>query len=78
MEERRGAYGVLVGKPERNRPHRRRRLKWEDNIKVDLKEIGWEGVNRIDLAQYVDKSRAAVNAIMNHRAPKIARDFLIA
>jgi len=72
----RGAYGVLVGKPERKRPLRRRRRKWEDNIKVDRKEIGWEAVNRIDLAQDVDKSQAAVNAIMNHRVLKIARDFL--
>jgi len=76
MEERRGACGVLVGKPERKRPLWRRRRKWDDNIKVDLKEIGREGLNRIDLAQDVDKSRAVVNAIMNHRVPKIARDFL--
>jgi hypothetical protein len=78
MRERRGAYGVLVGKPEKKRPLRRRRRCWEDNIKVDLKEIGWEGVNQIDLAQDVDKLQAAVSAIMNHRVPKIARDFLIA
>jgi hypothetical protein len=76
MGERRGAYGVLVRKPEKNRPLMRRRRRWEDNIKVDLKEIVWEGVNRIDLAQDVDKLRAAVNAIINHRVPKIARDFL--
>jgi hypothetical protein len=44
-----------------------------DNIKADLKEIGWQGVNRIDLAQDVDKLRAAV---MNHRVSKIARGFL--
>jgi hypothetical protein len=76
MGERRGAYRVLVGKPEKKRPLRRRRRRWEDNIKVDFKEIGWEGMNRINLAQDVDKLRAAVNAIMNHRIPKIARDFL--
>ena len=43
---------------------------------MDLREIVWEDVNRIDLAQDVNKLRAAVNAIMNHRVPKIARDFL--
>jgi hypothetical protein len=76
MGERRCAYGVLVGKPERKRPLRRRRGRWEDNIEVDLKEIGWGGVYRIDLAQDVDKLWVVVNAVMNHRVPEIVRDFL--
>jgi hypothetical protein len=42
MGERRGAYRVLVGKPDRKRPLGRRRLRWEDNIKMDLKAVGWE------------------------------------
>ena len=42
MGERRGSYRVLVGKPEGKRPLGRPRPRWEDNIKVDLKEVGWE------------------------------------
>jgi hypothetical protein len=76
MGKRRSAYEVLVGKPERKRPLRRRRCRWEDNIKVDLKEIVWEGVYRIDLAQDVDKLWVVVNAVMNHRVSEIVRDFL--
>ena len=41
MVERRGAYGVLVGKPEGRRPHGRPRRRWEDNVKFDLREVGW-------------------------------------
>jgi hypothetical protein len=48
--ERRGAYGVLVGKPEGKRPLEKCRHRWEDNIKVDLQEISWEGMDWIDLA----------------------------
>jgi hypothetical protein len=43
MGERRGAYRALVGKPEGRRPLERLRRRWEDNIKMDLREIGWEG-----------------------------------
>jgi hypothetical protein len=45
------AYRILVGKPERKRPLGRRRRKWEDNIKMDLREIGWGGGNCVDVAQ---------------------------
>ena len=76
MGERRGVYGILVGKPKRKRLLGRRRRRWEDNIKVDLKEIGWEGVSRIDMTQDVDKLRAVVNTVMNHRVPAIVRGFL--
>jgi hypothetical protein len=50
MEDRRGAYRVLVGKPEGTRPLGRPRRKLEDNIKMDLREVGWGGVDWIDLA----------------------------
>ena len=45
MGERRGAYTVLVGKPEGRRPHGRPRHRWEDNIKMDLREVGWGGID---------------------------------
>jgi hypothetical protein len=48
--ENRNVYGILVGKPEGKRPLGRPRRRWVDNIKVDLREIGWSGVDWIDLA----------------------------
>ena len=51
MGERRGVYRVLVGKPEGKRPLRRPRRRWEDNIKMDLQEVGCGGMNWVDLAQ---------------------------
>jgi hypothetical protein len=51
MGERRGAYRALVGKPEGRRPLERPRRRWEDNIKMDLREVGWEGMDWLDLAQ---------------------------
>jgi len=54
MGERRGAYRVLVGKPEGKRPLGRPRHRWEDNIKMDLQEVGCEDMNWIDLGQVVD------------------------
>jgi hypothetical protein len=51
MGERRGAYRVLVGKPERKRPHGRPRRRWQDNIKTDLKEVGCGGMDWIDMAE---------------------------
>ena len=69
MGEGRGVYRDLVGKPEGKRslgiPWRR----WEDNIKMDLQEMGCVGVDWIDLAQDRDRSRALVNAVMNLRVP---------
>jgi hypothetical protein len=58
-----------VGKPEGKRPLERPRRKWVDNIKMDLAEIGWGGVDWIGLAQDKDKWRALVNSVMNLRAP---------
>ena len=51
MGERRGAYRVLVGKPEGKRPLGRPRLRWENNIKMDLQGVGWKGMDWMDLAQ---------------------------
>jgi hypothetical protein len=69
MVDRRGTYRVLVGKPEGKRPLGRSRLGWEDDIKIDLQEVGCEGMDRIELAQNRDRWRALVNAVMNLRFP---------
>jgi hypothetical protein len=65
----RNAYRILVGKPEGKRPVGRPRRRWVDNIKIYLREIGWNGVDWIDLAQDRDKWRALVNTVMNLRVP---------
>jgi hypothetical protein len=72
MREKRNAYRILVGKPEGNRPLGRPRCRWVDNIKIDLREIGWDGMDWIDLAQdrdHRDQWRALVNTVMNHLVP---------
>jgi hypothetical protein len=69
MGERRGAYRVLVGKPEGRRPLGRPRRSWEDNIKKDLREVGCGCVDWIGLAQDRDRWRALVCAVMNLRVP---------
>jgi hypothetical protein len=51
MGERRGAYRALVGKPEGRRPLERPRRRWEDNIIMDLREVGWGGMDWINVAQ---------------------------
>ena len=66
---RRGVYRVLVGKPEGKRPFRRPRRRWEDNIKIDLQEVGCRGVDWIELAQDRDRWRALVSAVMNLCVP---------
>jgi hypothetical protein len=65
MEEGRNVYRVLVGKPEGKRPFGRLRCRWDDGIKIDLREIGCGGVEWIHLAQDWDCWRALVNAVMN-------------
>jgi hypothetical protein len=65
MGEKVKAYRILVGKPERRRPLGRPRRRRVDNIKMDLTEIGWDGVEWIDLAQDRDQWRALVNTAMN-------------
>jgi hypothetical protein len=69
MEEKRNAYRILVGKPGGKSPLGRPRRSWVDNIKMDLREIGWDGVDWIDLAQDRDQWRALVNTVMNLRVP---------
>jgi hypothetical protein len=67
MGEERKVYKVLVGKPEGRRPLGRPRLRWEDGIRMDLREIGSRGVDWIRLAQDRDQWRAVVSAVMNLR-----------
>jgi hypothetical protein len=67
MGEGRNMYRVLVEKPVRNIPLRGPRRRWEDGIKMDLREIGWGGVQWIHLAQDRDRWRAVVSAVMNLR-----------
>jgi hypothetical protein len=69
MGEGRGAYRVLVRRPEERRQLGRPRGRWEDKIKMDLQEVGWGGMDWIDMAQDRDRWRAVVNAVMNLRVP---------
>jgi hypothetical protein len=69
MEDGRGVYGVLVGKPEGNRPLRRPRRGWDDNIKLDLQEVGYGGMDWIELAQDRDRWRSLVNTVINLQFP---------
>jgi hypothetical protein len=69
MGEKRNAYSILMGKPEGKRPLGRPRRRWVDNTKMDLREIGWDGTDRIDLAQDKDQWRALVKTVMNFRVP---------
>jgi hypothetical protein len=69
MGEKRNAYRILVGKLEGNRPLGRPRRRWEDNIKRDLREIGWGCMDWIHLPQNRDQWKALVNTVMNLQAP---------
>jgi hypothetical protein len=69
MREKRNAYRILVGKPEGMRPLGRPRRRWADNIKMDLRDIGWDGMDWIDLAQDRDQWRALVNTVLKLRVP---------
>jgi hypothetical protein len=67
--EKKNAYRVLIGEPEGKRPLGRLRRRWVDNIKMDLREIEWDSVDWIDMAQDRDRWRALVNTEMNLRVP---------
>jgi hypothetical protein len=69
MGEKRNAYRTLVGKPEGKRPLGRARRRWVDNIKMDLRGIGLDGTDWIDLAQDRDQWRALVKTVMNLQGP---------
>jgi len=69
MEERRGVYRVLVGKPGGKRPLLRPRQRWEDNIKMGLQEVGLGSMDWIDLAQDRDRRWTVVTAVVNLRVP---------
>jgi hypothetical protein len=68
MGEKRGAYRILVGRPDVRRPLGRPMRRWEDNIKMDIQEVGW-GMDLIELAQEMDRWRDLMNAVMNLRVP---------
>jgi hypothetical protein len=69
MRERRCVYRVWVEKLKRNRPLGRLRRRWEENIKMDLQEVGCEGMDGIEVSQDCDRWRALVNVVMNLRVP---------
>jgi hypothetical protein len=65
--EGRGAYRILVGRPEGRRQLGKPRRRWEDNIKMNLQEVGWGSMDWIDMAQDRDRWRDLVNAVINLR-----------
>jgi hypothetical protein len=69
MGERRGVYRVFMGNPQRERLLGRPRRRWENNIKIDLQEVGSGSMDWIELAQDRDRRRALVHAVMNLQGP---------
>jgi hypothetical protein len=69
MGEKRNAYRLLVGKPERKRPLGRPTRRWVDNIRINFGEVEWGDVDRIGLAQDRNRWRALVNSVLNLRVP---------
>jgi hypothetical protein len=75
-EERRGVYRILVGSIEGRKAFGRPRRRWENNIKKYYKEVGWGGMDRIAMAQDMDRWPTLVNAVMNLRVQQNAGNFL--
>jgi hypothetical protein len=69
MGMKRNTYRILVGNPEGKRPLGRPRRRWPDNINMDPRETGWDGMDWIDLAHDRNQWRALVRAVMNLRVP---------
>ena len=78
MGEGRGVHRVLVGKPEVERPLGRPRRRWEDNIRMDLQEVGGSCGDWMELAQDRDRWRAIMSTVMSLRAPKMREISLLA
>ena len=76
MGESRGVYSFLMGKPDGKRPLGRSRHRWEDNIKMDLQEVGCGGMDWIGVVQDRDRWWALVNAVMNLQVPENAGNLL--
>jgi len=76
MGESRGVYSILMGKPDGKRPLGRSRHRWEDNIKMDLQEVGCGGMDWIGVVQDRDRWWALVNAVMNLQVPENAVNLL--
>jgi hypothetical protein len=74
--EKRNAYRVFVGKPKGKRPLGRLTHRWEDTIKMDLREVGWGGIDWVHLAQDRDHWRPLANRLMNLRFPYNVGNFL--
>jgi hypothetical protein len=75
MGEGKGVYRVLVGRPESKRQLERPWRRWEDNIKIDLRETGIDGANWIQLTQDWVQWQSSVNTVMNPRVPQESRIF---
>jgi hypothetical protein len=69
MGEKRNAYRILVGKPQGKKPLGRPRCRWVGNIEIDIREIGWDSMDWLDLVQDSDQWRALVNTVINLRIP---------
>jgi hypothetical protein len=69
VRNRRNAYRILVGKPVGKRPLGRPRRRWVNNIKMDLRQMGWDVIDWIDLTQDSDQWWALVNTVINLRVP---------
>jgi hypothetical protein len=75
-KKKKNVYRMLVGKPEGKKPLGRPRVRWLDNIKMDLRKIGWGDMDWIDLAHCRDHWRALMDTLMNFRVPQNVWKFL--